>query len=47
MLNDTVASGIRARISDFHTQNVSAYNPDGLESLDTYVPSIHNRYLQG
>jgi gamma-glutamyltranspeptidase/glutathione hydrolase len=37
MLNDTVASGIRGRISDFHTQNVSAYNPDGLESLDTYV----------
>lgn len=37
MLNDTVASGIRGRISDFHTQNVSAYNPDGLESLDTCV----------
>ncbi|EED18749.1 gamma-glutamyltranspeptidase [Talaromyces stipitatus ATCC 10500] len=35
MLNDTVASAIRGRISDFHTQNVSAYNPDGLESLDT------------
>ena len=37
MLNDTVASAIRGRISDFRTQNVSAYDPDGLESLDTYV----------
>lgn len=37
MLNDTVVSTIRGRISDFHTQNVSAYNPEGLESLDTYV----------
>jgi gamma-glutamyltranspeptidase/glutathione hydrolase len=37
MLNDTIASAIRDRISDLHTQNISAYNPDGLESLDTYV----------
>lgn len=37
MLNNTVASAIRGRISDLHTQNVSAYDPDGLESLDTYA----------
>lgn len=35
MLNATIAAQIRARISDFHTLNVSAYDPSGFESLDT------------
>ncbi|KAK3168404.1 hypothetical protein OEA41_004851 [Lepraria neglecta] len=35
MLNETTAENIRSRISDFHTLNVSAYNPQGLESLET------------
>jgi gamma-glutamyltranspeptidase / glutathione hydrolase len=35
MLSDAVVSSIRGRISDFHTQDISAYDPDGLESLDT------------
>ncbi|OKL62532.1 hypothetical protein UA08_02420 [Talaromyces atroroseus] len=35
ILSDGFASSIRRRISDFHTQDVSAYDPDGLESLDT------------
>lgn len=38
MLNGTTVRQIRARISDLHTQNVSAYDPHGIESLDTYVP---------
>ena len=35
MLSDEVATEIRSKISDVRTQNVSYYNPDGLESLDT------------
>ncbi|KAL1998429.1 hypothetical protein VTN02DRAFT_6193 [Thermoascus thermophilus] len=35
MLNDSTVRRIRGRISDFHTQNVSAYDPDGIESLET------------
>ncbi|KAH8703368.1 gamma-glutamyltranspeptidase [Talaromyces proteolyticus] len=35
ILNDTTVEGIRRRISDLRTQNISAYDPDGLESLDT------------
>ncbi|KAI9827416.1 MAG: hypothetical protein M1819_006957 [Sarea resinae] len=35
MMNASTAAGIRAKISDRHTQNVSAYNPSGLESKDT------------
>jgi gamma-glutamyltranspeptidase/glutathione hydrolase len=35
MLNVTTAALIRSKISDFHTLNVSAYDPDGIESLDT------------
>ena len=35
MLQANTAAGIRARISDYHTLNVSAYDPMGLESLDT------------
>jgi len=35
MLSPLTASTIRARISDSHTLNVSAYNPSGLEILDT------------
>lgn len=37
MLKNSTARMIRTRISDFHTQNVSAYDPDGIESLETYV----------
>ena len=35
MLSPLTASAIRTRISDSHTLNVSAYNPSGLEILDT------------
>ncbi|GAD96923.1 gamma-glutamyltranspeptidase [Paecilomyces variotii No. 5] len=35
LLKDSTAQMIRRRISDFHTQNVSAYDPDGIESLET------------
>ncbi|KAF2090814.1 gamma-glutamyltranspeptidase [Saccharata proteae CBS 121410] len=35
MLSKNVTDTIRGKISDFHTQNVSAYDPDGLESLET------------
>ncbi|KAL8946105.1 MAG: hypothetical protein Q9222_007453 [Ikaeria aurantiellina] len=35
MLNETTAARIRSQISDFRTQNVSAYDPKGLESLET------------
>ncbi|KAI4196378.1 MAG: hypothetical protein LQ346_003237 [Caloplaca aetnensis] len=35
MLNGTTAARIRSQISDFHTLNVSAYDPSGLESLET------------
>ncbi|RYP43849.1 hypothetical protein DL768_009629 [Monosporascus sp. mg162] len=35
MLSDKVAAEVRSMISDYRTQNVSYYNPDGIESLDT------------
>ncbi|RYP05171.1 hypothetical protein DL764_003992 [Monosporascus ibericus] len=35
MLSDKVAAEVRSKISDYRTQNVSYYNPDGIESLDT------------
>ncbi|KAI0474854.1 gamma-glutamyltransferase 1 [Xylaria cf. heliscus] len=35
MLSAETAADIRANISDFHTLNVSAYNPNGFESLPT------------
>ena len=35
MLNTSTTAMIRSRISDFHTLNVSAYDPSGFESLDT------------
>jgi gamma-glutamyltranspeptidase/glutathione hydrolase len=35
MLKDSTVRNIRKRISDHHTQNVSAYDPDGIESRDT------------
>jgi len=41
MLNETTAAGIRSKIADFHTQNVSAYTPSGLIGIAEYVSSIH------
>lgn len=35
LLTQTVASEIRAKISDFKAQNVSYYDPSGIESLET------------
>ncbi|KAL7620136.1 hypothetical protein AAE478_009129 [Parahypoxylon ruwenzoriense] len=35
MLSDKTAAEIRSKISDFRTQNVSWYDPAGLESLET------------
>jgi len=37
MLKKSTIADIRSKISDNHTLNVSAYDPSGLESLDTYV----------
>jgi gamma-glutamyltranspeptidase/glutathione hydrolase len=36
MLSEATASDIRSRISDQHTQPLSAYNPEGLEIMNTY-----------
>lgn len=41
MLDQRTANTIHNKISDFRTQNVSAYDPKGLESLDTYVFISH------
>ncbi|KAI1502489.1 gamma-glutamyltransferase 1 [Biscogniauxia marginata] len=35
MLSDETVEEVRSRISDFRTQNVSVYDPKGLESLET------------
>ncbi|KAI1492914.1 gamma-glutamyltransferase 1 [Biscogniauxia mediterranea] len=35
MLSDATAAEVRSKISDFRTQNVSVYDPKGLESLET------------
>ncbi|KAK2746839.1 hypothetical protein FQN57_002881 [Myotisia sp. PD_48] len=35
MLNETVADRNRRNISDYYTQNISVYDPLGIESLDT------------
>ncbi|THC88214.1 hypothetical protein EYZ11_012342 [Aspergillus tanneri] len=35
MLKQSTINEIRGKISDFCTQNVSAYDPDGIESLET------------
>ena len=37
MLNEISAANRRGKISDKHTLNVSDYNPDGFEILETYV----------
>lgn len=42
MLKQSTIDSIRGKISDFHTQNVSAYDPSGLESLETYELLIAN-----
>lgn len=35
IISEATASAVRARLDDFRTQNVSAYDPDGFESLET------------
>ncbi len=35
MLSPATGAEIRGKISDIHTLNISAYNPTGLESLET------------
>lgn len=35
MLSDETAAAVRAKLDDNHTQNVSAYDPSGFESLET------------
>ncbi|BDD55489.1 hypothetical protein MPDQ_006061 [Monascus purpureus] len=35
MLKDSTIAEIRRKISDFHTKNISAYDPEGFESLET------------
>ncbi len=39
MLNETTAARIRSKISDFHTQDISAYTPAGLVGISEYVYS--------
>jgi hypothetical protein len=38
ILKKVTVDDVRSRISDARTQNVSAYDPDGFESLNTYAP---------
>lgn len=35
MLKDSTIAEIRDKISDYCTKNVSAYDPEGIESLET------------
>jgi len=35
MLSNATTSAVRAKLNDYHTQNVSAYDPSGFESLET------------
>lgn len=35
ILKPSTIDQVRSKISDYHTQNVSAYDPLGLESLET------------
>ena len=35
MINETTAEGIRARLSDYSTLQISGYDPLGLESIET------------
>uniref|UniRef100_L2FR44 Gamma-glutamyltranspeptidase n=1 Tax=Colletotrichum fructicola (strain Nara gc5) TaxID=1213859 RepID=L2FR44_COLFN len=35
MISPETGAEVRSKISDFRTQNVSAYNPEGFESLET------------
>ena len=35
MLKQSTINAIRGKISDSHTLSVSAYDPEGIESLDT------------
>lgn len=37
MLSDETTKEIHSKILDTKTQDASAYDPDGLESLNTYV----------
>lgn len=37
MLKQSTIDDIRSKISDMHTLNVSAYDPSGIESLNTYA----------
>ena len=39
LLNATTAEGIRAKINDSHTLNVSAYDPSGFEIVDNHGTS--------
>ena len=39
MLYEATAEAVRARIEPYHTLNVSAYDPDGFESLQTHGTS--------
>jgi gamma-glutamyltranspeptidase/glutathione hydrolase len=35
MLSNATTNAVRAKLNDYHTQNVSAYDPSGFESLET------------
>lgn len=41
ILSESIIERIRCKISDFRTQNVSVYDPDGIESLRTLVALLH------
>ena len=44
MLNETTTARIRSKISDYHTLNVSDYNPEGLELITKYVLFLYYHY---
>lgn len=45
MIIDNVTREIRSRISDFHNQNVSAYDPHNIDIINTYVWLLNLKYL--
>ena len=44
MIKEATAAEIRTKISDFQTLPVSAYDPNGLESLETSVQRLRIIY---
>ena len=48
ILKQSTINEIRNKILDYQTQNVSVYDPEGLESIETYVTTLqlaHWKYI--